>query len=258
MPPRKLRCWLCLNGLGRSTGVVAHMLRVQQVAALVAKALLDLLGDSGAPSPAPCTRWPLRNPARLAQARSCLWCSTIFSIIGAQGRSALKSVRARCKRRHQPLALTFAFCVLRFAHKGRTRLLPLRYCDSSTLKSPKLCSSSVFCRCYTPASRAALPVRSHALGPAARPAWLLGPTPHFFDQAVFGIGCSFQIPGCILYCRQQRGHAASDLRMPTQPGKNLFVAARLCLHCAAPISWNGHALRCIGLNRTRPFANFGE
>lgn len=152
----------------------------------------------------------------------------------------------------------FDFCVLRFAHKGRTRLLPLRYCDSSTLKSPKLCSSSVFCRCYTPASRAALPVRSHALGPAARPAWLLGPTPHFFDQAVFGIGCSFQIPGCILYCRQQRGHAASDLRMPTQPGKNLFVAARLCLHCAAPISWNGHALRCIGLNRTRPFANFGE
>lgn len=129
MPPRKLRCWLCLNGLGRSTGVVAHMLRVQQVAALVAKALLDLLGDSGAPSPAPCTRWPLRNPARLAQARSCLWCSTIFSIIGAQGRSALKSVRARCKRRHQPLALTFAFCAQGSHALAATAVLRLFYTE---------------------------------------------------------------------------------------------------------------------------------
>ena len=88
----------------------------------------------------------------------------------AYGRSAPKSVMARCKGREQPRALTPALLA-----KGRIRLLAVRYWGSWTVMAPKVvCQLSFFYLRGEHVRCVALLAQSAQSGPVPKPAWPLG------------------------------------------------------------------------------------
>ncbi len=93
------------------------------------------------------------------------FCSGILGLVRAcaNGWSAAKSTIARCKGREQPSGLTFAPRT-----KGRTRVVPDRYCGSKTSTSPNfVCQRSFFTLAVHQGLATQVPLRR--LDPLVRP-----------------------------------------------------------------------------------------